>query len=84
MIYWRGINIGDRWVYAEITNIKSAILFQSENAQWHVAQNYQYKICQLTFLDKFTLAKKSSCTVYDQLHQPIKSLCLKYAKNLRS
>ena len=49
MIYWRGINIGDWWFYAEIANIKSAILFQSEHAQWHMAQNRQYKICQLTF-----------------------------------
>ena len=51
MIYWRGINIGNWWfyMYAEIVNIKSAILFQSEHAQWHVAQNHQYKIHQLTF-----------------------------------
>ena len=51
MIYWRGINIGNWWfhMYAEIVNIKSAILFQSEHAQWHVAQNRQYKIYQLTF-----------------------------------
>ena len=49
MIYWRRINIGDWQFYAEIANIKSAILFQSEHAQWHVAQNCQYKIRQLTF-----------------------------------
>ena len=46
MIYWRGINIGDWCFYEEIVNIKSAILFQSEHAQWHVAQNRQYKIRQ--------------------------------------
>ena len=38
MIYWQGINIGHWRFYAEIANIKSAILFQSEHAQWHVAQ----------------------------------------------
>ena len=48
MIYWSGINIGDWRFYADLANIKSAILFQSEHAQWHVAQNCQYKICQLT------------------------------------
>ena len=49
MIYWQGINIGDWQIYAEIANMKSAILFQFEHAQWHVAQNPQYKIRQLTF-----------------------------------
>ena len=48
MIYWSGINIGDWRFYADLANIKSAILFQSEHAQWHVAQNHKYKICQLT------------------------------------
>ena len=48
MIYWGGINIGDWRFYAEIANIKSAILFQSEHAQWHVAQ-----IRQLTSTGKF-------------------------------
>ena len=33
MIYLQEINIGDWWFFAEITNIKSAILFQSEHAQ---------------------------------------------------
>ena len=51
MIYWRGINI-DNWViYPEIAKIKSAVLFQSEHAQWHVAQNRQLtfhrQICQI-------------------------------------
>ena len=32
MIYWREINIGDWQNYAEIANIKPAILFQSEHA----------------------------------------------------
>ena len=45
MIYWLGINIGDWHFYEEIANIKSAILFQSEHAQWHVAQN-RFKIHQ--------------------------------------
>ena len=43
MIYWRGINIGNWRFYEEIANIKSAILFQSEHAQWHMAQNHQCK-----------------------------------------
>ena len=38
MIYWRGIYIGNWRFYAKIASIKSAILFQSEHAQWHVAQ----------------------------------------------
>ena len=46
MIYWRGINIGDWRLYEESANIKPAILFQSEHAQCHVAQNHQYKTHQ--------------------------------------
>ena len=46
MVHWWGINIGDWQFYEEIANIKSAILFQSEHAQWHVAKNCQYKIRQ--------------------------------------
>ena len=62
-IYWRGIYIGDWRIYADIANIKSTILFQSEHAQWHVAQNHQYKICfPQTNLPNITLANKSSCT----------------------
>ena len=59
MIYWQGINIGDWRFYAEIVNIKSAILFQSEHAQWHVAQNFPQ-----TNSPNITLANKSSCTVH--------------------
>ena len=51
MIYWQGIYVGDWQFYAEIVNIKSAILFQSEHAQWHLAQNRQLtfhrQICQI-------------------------------------
>ena len=43
MNYWWGINIGGWRFYEEIANIKSAISFQSEHAQWHMAQNCQYK-----------------------------------------
>ena len=52
MIYWWGINIGDWRFYEEIVNIKSTILFQSENAQWHVAQNRQYVIHQFLSIGK--------------------------------
>ena len=38
MIYWQEINIGDWRFYADIANIKSTILFQSEHAQWHGAK----------------------------------------------
>ena len=54
MIYWRGINIGDWWFYAEIANINLPFLFKSEHAQWHMAQNHQCKIRQLNFQSKFT------------------------------
>ena len=64
MIYWWGINIGDWCFYDEIGNIKSAILFQSEHAEWDVAQNRQYKIRQFLStanLPNITPANKSSC-----------------------
>ena len=61
MIYWRGINIGDWWFYAEIAKIKSTFLFQSEHAQWHVAQNPPINFPQ-TNSSNITLANKSPCT----------------------
>ena len=57
MIYWWGINIGDWHFYEEIANIKSAILFQSEHAQWHM-------VLPINFLPNITPATKSSCTVH--------------------
>ena len=66
MIYWRGVNIGDWRFYEEIPNIKSPILFQSEHAQWHVAQNCQYKIRQFLSTGKSAkyYSRQSSCTVH--------------------
>ena len=54
------MNIDDWQFYAEITNVKSAILFQSEHAQWHMAQNCQY-IKFVNYLSTGKFAKYYSC-----------------------
>ena len=61
MIYWRGINIGDRRFYDEIANIKSAILFQFT---WHKIANTKFaNFFPQANLPDITPANKSSCTV---------------------
>ena len=68
-MYLQEINIGDWRFYKEIANIKSAILFQSEHAQWHMAQNRQYKIHQIPQpINHLVQYNKVACIVIHSFH----------------